>query len=107
MGAHEGAGVRFFARRHPGVGAWKFCPGSSGGRNGVIQGMDYGDRQERALEIIRRCRSRPDRDEVAYIHGDGTRYSYAEIADEIERMTPIGRETLAVAGLVAQALQEN
>jgi hypothetical protein len=65
--------------------------------------VDYGDRQERALEIIQRCRTRPDRDTVAYIDQDGTWYSYAQIADEIEQMTEIGRETVAVAGLVIQA----
>jgi len=67
--------------------------------------VDYGERQARALEIINRCRSRPDKDAVAFINSDGTKYSYAQIADEIEQMTDIGRETMAVAGLVIQAAQ--
>jgi hypothetical protein len=66
--------------------------------------MDYGDRQDRALRIIERCRARPDMGDVAFINEHGLPYSYARIAYEIEQMTDIGRETVAMAELVDQAV---
>ena len=56
--------------------------------------MDYGDRQERALFLIKNLRENPD--QTTKVLG----MSRKELADHIENMTEIGKEVLAVAGLV-------
>jgi hypothetical protein len=56
--------------------------------------MNYGDRQERALFLIKNLRENPD--QTTQING----MSRKELADHIENMTETGREVVAVAGLV-------
>jgi hypothetical protein len=64
---------------------------------------DYGDRQERADHIMKALRSNPDK---IYRGGPpGSPYTYAEIADQIEKGTQLGRTVVAVGGLVFQALK--
>lgn len=56
--------------------------------------MDYGDRQERALFLIKNLRSNPD--QTTKVNG----MSRKELADHIENMTEKGQEIVAVAGLI-------
>jgi hypothetical protein len=74
--------------------------------------MNYGDRQDRALYLIKTLRARPNQNEIIY-HGyligadrlnAGTPYSVKEIADNIEQQTELGQELVAVAGIVFTAL---
>jgi len=65
--------------------------------------MNYGDRQERAEYLVNRFRTSPTAkpwtDNVT-----GKTYSPAELADEIENMTHVGRSIVAVAGIVFTAI---
>jgi hypothetical protein len=63
---------------------------------------DYGDRQERADYIMQALRANSDK--TCCIGHLGAPYTYAEIADQIEKGTELGRTVVAVGGLVYQAL---
>jgi hypothetical protein len=56
--------------------------------------MNYGDRQERALFLIKNLRENPDQTTV--VNG----MTRKKLADHIENMTETGKEIVAVAGLV-------
>ena len=67
--------------------------------------MDYGDRQERALFLVNRLRESQHQDRVYTSNTDGKIYTPADIADEIEKETELGKEILAIAGLVFHAMR--
>lgn len=56
--------------------------------------MNYGDRQERALFLVKNLRANPD--QTTKVNG----MSRKELADHIENMTEEGRTFVAVAGFV-------
>ncbi len=64
--------------------------------------MDYGDRQDRALYLIKRFREAGDNGK-AYTDYKGRVYTPAQMADEIEQETDLGKTMLAVAGIVFAA----
>jgi hypothetical protein len=66
--------------------------------------MDYGERQERAVHLVKILRESPNQANTYKDTITGKEYTPAEIADEIENETDIGREILAVSGLVFTAL---
>jgi hypothetical protein len=63
---------------------------------------DWGERQERADYLLKILHKDPDR--IAKFPLDHRQYTYAEVADHIERGTVVGREVMAVAGIVLQAM---
>ena len=67
--------------------------------------MNYGERQERALWLIKVLREHPDHDnQIVHRDHKGLGYTREDIAKEIERETLVGRTTVSVAGLVIFAL---
>jgi hypothetical protein len=65
--------------------------------------MDYGERRDRAERLVRILRENPDMKPYKNVT-TGQVYSPAEVADEIENMTLVGKTLVAVAGLVECAL---
>ena len=63
---------------------------------------DWGERQERADHLIKILRKSPDK--IAQFPLDHRKYTYEEVADHIEKGTVVGREVMAVAGVVFQAI---
>lgn len=62
--------------------------------------MNYGDRQERAEMLVRAFRSQGTK----VFNMQNRAYTSDQIANEIECMTDLGKELVAVAGLVLQAM---
>lgn len=65
--------------------------------------MDYGDRQTRAEMLVKSFRKQGDKVYPLQGYQGRTSITGAEMADEIEKMTPVGRNIVAVAGLVIEA----
>lgn len=63
--------------------------------------MNYGDRQQRALGLLKALREHADQTQTFHAPGGGT-YTLAEIADAIEQETPLGRAIVASSGTVFQ-----
>ena len=64
----------------------------------ALKKMDYGDRQDRAEIIVKLFRERANTKPYPK-----SNHTYGQMADEIENMTELGREVVAVAGFVFQA----
>lgn len=63
--------------------------------------MDYGDRQDRAEILVQSFR-----ESVRQYPVRGELLSGPEVANEIEQMTDLGRDLVAVAGLVLYAMNQ-
>lgn len=72
----------------------------------TIAGMDYGDRQERALFILKCCRAYPDQTGVVYRDHQKRAYTVKDIAEAVEKQTDLGVSLVAMTGLISSALFE-
>lgn len=66
--------------------------------------MNYGERQERALHLVKILRESPNQANTFKDPITGKEYTPAEMADEIENETDQGKTTLSIAGFVFAAL---
>jgi hypothetical protein len=66
--------------------------------------MDYGDRQERALYLVKCCREHPDQKGTIYRDYQKRAYTASELADAIENQTDVGVNLVAMTGLISSAL---
>jgi len=69
------------------------------------QVMDYGDRQDRALMLVKALREQKDQSKVVYTDYRGQVFTAKDIADYIEEQSDLGRSIVATAGLVIQCLK--
>ncbi len=70
---------------------------------GVEDPMDYGDRQDRALDLIQLFKKHSNQTGPIFRDHKGQSYRAGEIVSHIAEQTPLGQSIVAIAGLVAFA----
>ena len=66
--------------------------------------MDYGERQDRAEALVKAFLQHPDQTGVIYRDPMGRTYTAENIASEVMEETELGKNIVAVAGLVLVAM---
>jgi len=69
--------------------------------------MDYGERQQQALFLISVLRKDPSIPIPIGIANPNFPKTYGEMATEIENQSTVGKELMAVAGMVISAIMSN